>query len=170
MSYWKNTVKNETGDSAELLLKAMLRVLAGSSALFAMVIFLPVFFEFERTFLAEMVVILFFIALITWTCYVVFRMTLGGQNIFTLPAYLLLRLCGKNLRQVQALEPPFWGRCAMLAGLVTLVALLISLKIPDKGLALIVGAATLYFLLTLCCWKRLRGKHDSDVLGEGEPP
>jgi len=76
------------------LFKAVAHYCAVSVLFFTIAILVPVFVTVSDDAWLKYIAINFFISLLTTLCYAIFKMTIGGQNVFSLPLFLLLKLFG----------------------------------------------------------------------------
>lgn len=136
------------------LFKAMIQMTCVTFALVVTWISLDMAVDLERNFWAELIVLSFFVALISLMCAVVALMTLGGRNIFSLPLALFSRLFGRNLKQLRATEIPPAAFIVLLTGLTGAVTWAIAWKLPAANRLTILCSAALYLASTLALWWR----------------
>ncbi len=155
------------GDNSEydLLFKAMLWVAGVAYALFAVVIFMPVFTVGEPGFLSYLIVVLFFYANLVLLCWVVFRMTVLGRNIFFIPLYLIFKLCRRDVKQLRAMELSPVFMIVLFSGITLVVGVIIEQKIGEKSLLQVLLAGLVYVLGTLCLWWQMVRKNKSRSYG-----
>lgn len=131
------------------LFKAAARYCAVSFLFFTIAILVPVFVHVADDAWLKYIAINFFISLLTTLCYAIFKMTIGGQNVFSLPLFLILKLFGKDLRWFRERTLPLGGVVLLYALLVVTVVTVLRIKLPEASTLAILFGGLLNLLLPL---------------------
>ncbi len=137
-----------------LLFKAVEQYCAASCLFFAIAILVPVLVPVEDEVWSKYIAINFFVSLLTTLCYLVLKMTVGGQNVFSVPLFLLLKLFGNRFCLLEGRSISPGGVVILYALLVGGVSVTLRIKLPDASLLSILFAGVLNLLLPLALWGR----------------